>query len=177
MSADPDEKRECHWIQGKPCKCYRCRVGTCTLLPGLTDREASVLTAIVAAHRVKMEAVRVKAIGELIGRKLADVNGALTRILEPMGLVERDHIVPKCWRATALGQGVVAYGWPIAGKAGDMALVEMLSAKLVPCERCDRAAVMIVVNSPRCEWHITGRLRGAGLHMARSQRAHMRPVV
>ena len=36
------------------------------------------------------------------------------------------------------------------------------------CARCDRAVLMVVNGEPRCSWHVTGKLGGAGLGLARS---------
>jgi len=36
------------------------------------------------------------------------------------------------------------------------------------CGRCGRAVVMVVAGEPLCDWHVTGRLGGDGLRMARA---------
>jgi len=37
------------------------------------------------------------------------------------------------------------------------------------CVYCDRASMQVVAGEPRCSWHVTGRLGGAGLNMARAR--------
>lgn len=41
-------------------------------------------------------------------------------------------------------------------------------SKAETCARCDRAVFMVVAGEPRCSWHVTGKLGGAGLGLARS---------
>lgn len=40
--------------------------------------------------------------------------------------------------------------------------------KALPCDRCDRVALMSVQGVPLCSWHITGKLGGTGLNMVRA---------
>lgn len=48
--------------------------------------------------------------------------------------------------------------------------VEAFPVDTSECAFCGRGAMMVVAGEPRCSWHVTGRLGGVGLNMARARK-------